>query len=319
MRDAVAEERDVQAGAAWTLIRGDACEELAALEPESAGFSIFSPPFSALYTYSDSVRDIGNCRGDDEFAEHFGYVAAGLFRVLQTGRLCSVHLMDLPTSIQHNGHIGLRDFPGLVTRSMCAAGFIYHSKVIIWKNPVTAMQRTKALGLLYKQVQKDSSMARQGIPDEVRTFRKPGENKARLKRTPNEMPLASDKCPDGWDKRHNWQNYASPVWMDINASDTLQRTSAREDNDERHICPLQLEVIRRCVQLWSNPGDVVLSPFAGIGSEGHEAIRAGRRFVGVELKDSYYRQAVKNLTRAESEMDAKTLFSDPVAFAEASQ
>jgi hypothetical protein len=266
-------------------------------------------PFSSLYTYSDSVRDIGNCKGDDEFAAHYRFVADGIFRVLQTGRLCSIHLMDLPTSITHNGYIGLRDFPGLVTQIMKDAGFIYHSKAIIWKDPVTAMQRTKALGLLYKQVQKDSSMIRQGIPDEVRTFRKPGVNAKKLKRTPNEMPLAEDKCPEGWDKRHNWQNYASPVWMDINPSDTLQRTSAREDNDEKHICPLQLDVIRRLLQLWSNPNDVVLSPFAGIGSEGYESIKAGRRFVGVELKDAYFRQAVKNLQRAEVEINERTLLS----------
>ena len=300
-------KREEVSGDNWKLVLGDSCEELAKVTTESIGFSVFSPPFSSLYTYSDSVRDIGNCRGDDEFAAHYGFIAKELHRVLATGRLVSIHLMDLPTSIQHNGYIGLRDFPGLVTKIMCAAGFVYHSKVIIWKDPVTAMQRTKALGLLYKQVQKDSSMVRQGIPDEVRTFRKPGENKARLKRTPNEMPLAADKCPEGWDKRHNWQNYASPVWMDINPSETLQKASAREENDERHICPLQLEVIRRCIQLWSNPGDVVLSPFAGIGSEGYEAIRAGRKFAGVELKESYYRQAVKNLQRAEAGMKEKTL------------
>ncbi len=199
------------------------------------------------------------------------------------GRLAAIHCMNLPTSKQNYGYIGMRDFRGEIIREMVDAGWIYHSEVVIWKDPVTAMQRTKALGLLWKQLKKDSCMSRQGIPDTLCMFRKPGENPGRVEHTDEEFPVML------------WQKYASPVWMDIDQSDTLQYRSAREHDDERHICPLQLGVIRRCLKLWSNPGDVVLSPFAGIGSEGVCALEAGRKFVGVELKRSYWEQATRNL------------------------
>jgi len=301
-------ERDNSSGVNWRLILGDSCEELQKLEPDSVGYSIFSPPFASLYTYSDSPRDLGNCKDDKVFYDHFRFIADGLHRVIQPGRLVSLHCMTLPTSKAHFGYIGLRDFPGEITRIMEASGFIYHSQVTIWKDPVTAMQRTKALGLLYKQIQKDSSMSRQGIPDELRTFRKVGENANRIAHTPNEFPLAEDKVPEGWDKRFNWQNFASPVWMDINPSKTLQARAAREEKDERHICPLQLEVIERGIALWSNPGDTILSPFAGIGSEGHVAVSMGRKFIGIELKRSYYDQAYKNLCACENDLLKKSLF-----------
>lgn len=267
----------------YALYRGDCVEVLNDLPNDSIGFTVFSPPFASLYTYSDDPRDMGNTKNDDEFFRHFGYLVPHLYRVTMPGRLVAVHCMNLPSSKMRHGVIGMRDFRGEIIRAMEAAGWIFHSEICIWKDPVTAMQRTKALGLLYKQIKKDSSMSRQGIPDHVCVFRKPGDNPEPIAHEPEDFPVTL------------WQRYASPVWMDINQSDTLQYRSARENEDERHICPLQLEVIRRCIRLWSNPGDVVLSPFAGIGSEGYVAIEEGRRFVGAELKRSYYEQARRNL------------------------
>ena len=208
---------------------------------------------------------------------------------MKPGRLAAIHCMLLPTSKQHHGYIGLQDFRGDLIRVHQKSGFIFHSEVVIWKDPVTAMQRTKALGLLWKQIKKDSCMSRQGVPDYVIVMRKPGVNEIddRVSHTPEDFPVAL------------WQQYASPVWMDINPSNTLQKM-AKEEDDERHICPLQLDVIERCVKLWSNPGDAVLSPFAGIGSEGWQSLMMNRKYIGVELKPSYYRQAVKNLKKAES-------------------
>ena len=273
----------------WDMRLGDSCEEIKTIAEDSIHYIIFSPPFSSLYTYSNSERDLGNCKNDDEFFAHFEFLAPELFRILMPGRLMSVHCMNLPTTKQRDDVIGIRDFRGDLIRIFQKAGFIYHSEVCIWKDPVTAMQRTKALGLLHKQLKKDSCMSRQGIPDYLVTFRKPGDNPERVTHTNESFPVSI------------WQNYASPIWMDINPSETLQRTSAREDNDERHIAPLQLQVIRRGLELWTNPGDLVFSPFGGIGSEGYEAVKNGRRFIGIELKQSYYEQACKNLARAEFE------------------
>lgn len=265
------------------MYQGDSTELLNGLPADSVHYSIYSPPFSSLYTYGDSERDVGNCKTHAEFEEHYSFLTPGVFRVTKPGRLMSVHCMDLPTSKTRDGVIGLTDFRGLIIRACQSAGWIFHSCVVIWKDPVTAMQRTKALGLLHKQIKKDSCMSRQGIPDYLVTFRKPGDNPERVTHTDQDFPVQL------------WQRYASPVWMDINPSDTLQFRSAREDKDERHICPLQLEVIQRGLKLWTNPGDVVLSPYAGIGSEGYVAITEGRRFVGIELKRSYFEQAVRNL------------------------
>src|SRR5262245_783657 len=273
-------------GPGWTLCLGDSVEVLREVPADSVDYSIFSPPFASLYTYSNSERDLGNSKDADEFFEHFGFMIKDLFRVLKPGRLLSFHCMNLPTSKQHHGYIGLKDFRGDLIRSFEEAGFIYHSEVVIWKDPVTAMQRTKALGLLYKQLRKDSAMSRQGVPDFLVTMRKPGTN-------PDPVTKQSEDFPVDL-----WQRYASPVWMDINASRTLQRESAREEKDEKHICPLQLEVIERAIQLWTNPNDLVLSPFAGIGSEGYVSIQLGRRFLGVELKESYWRVGCANLGRA---------------------
>jgi DNA modification methylase len=279
-------------GTGWELYNGDCVESIKQIPDNHVHYTIFSPPFSSLYTYSNSIRDMGNCKDDDEFYQHFGYLAHELLRILKPGRLMSVHCMNLPTSKQRDGVIGIKDFRGDLIRIFEKAGFIYHSEVCIWKDPVVAMQRTKALGLLHKQIKKDSAMCRQGIPDYLVTFRKPGENVERIEHTNESFPV------------YEWQKYASPIWMDINPSNTLQKTSAREDDDERHICPLQLDVIRRALDLWTNPDDIVFTPFAGIGSECFEAVRSGRRAIGIELKWSYFVQATKNLQRAEREAKA---------------
>ncbi len=268
----------------YTAIHGDCVEALSGLPDACIGYSIFSPPFASLYTYSNSPRDMGNVRDDAEFFAHFDFLIAQLRRVMKPGRNISFHCMDMPSSKERDGVIGLKDFPGNLLRAFERHGFIFHSRVTIWKDPVTAMQRTKALGLLHKSVRENSAMCRQGIADYLITVRSPGECE-RVTHGP-EYPVEL------------WQKVASPVWMDINPSDTLQYMSAREHDDERHIAPLQLEVIRRGVMLWTNPDDIVLSPFMGIGSEGYVSLEMGRRFVGVELKASYYRQAVANLAAA---------------------
>jgi len=271
----------------WSAFHADTVDVAREMPDESVDFSIFSPPFTSLYTYSNSPRDMGNVRHDAEFFEHFRFLITEQFRVMALGRNVSIHCMLIPTSKERDGYIGLRDFRGDIIRAYQAAGFIFHSEVVIWKDPVTAMQRTKALGLLHKQLKKDSCMSRQGIPDYVITMRKPGLNASPVTHTDESFSVS------------RWQRYASPVWTDIDPSDTLQYRSAREHEDERHICPLQLEVIRRCVELWSREDDVVWSPFMGIGSEGVVALEMRRRFVGAELKASYYEQAVKNLADAE--------------------
>lgn len=273
----------------YTMVHGDCVEVVSQLPGNSVHFSIFSPPFSSLYTYSNSDRDMGNST-DEQFEHHFKFLIKELYRILKSGRLVSFHCMNLPTSKAHHGYIGIRDFRGDLIRWFQDEGFIYHSEVCIWKDPVTAMQRTKALGLLHKTIRKDSSMSRQGIPDYLVTMRKPGENDEPISHTSDEFPVQL------------WQRYASPVWMDINPSDTLQFREARDEEDERHICPLQLQVIERALDLWSNPGDVVLSPFGGIGSEGYVSLQKGRKYIGVELKESYWKVACKNLDSAKSSM-----------------
>lgn len=267
----------------YAIYHGDSVEITKSIPDNSIHYTLFSPPFSSLYTYSNSDRDMGNCKGDDEFYHHFIYLAKELYRVTMPGRLLSFHCMDLPLMKQRDGVIGLKDFPGLMLKIFQDCGFIYHSKVTIWKNPVTEMQRTKALGLLHKQIKKDSSMSRQGIPDYVVTVRKPGENPERITHTDESFPVGV------------WQNYASPVWMDIRQSDTLQRSSARAEKDERHICPLQLEVIQRCIELWTNPNDIVFDPFGGIGSTAYVALKMGRRAISSELKESYFEQMKNNV------------------------
>lgn len=281
-------------------------EVVASMPTNSIGFSVYSPPFASLYTYSDSERDMGNCKNNEEFFDHYRFLIREILRCTKPGRLSSVHCMNLPTSKAKHGYIGIEDFRGEIIRAHLAEGWIYHSEVVIWKDPVTAMQRTKALGLLHKQICKDSCMSRQGIPDYVCTFRKPGDNPDPVSGELGKWAGDDSFRSQGRLSIDLWQRYASPVWMDINPSRTLQKGSAREDKDERHICPLQLDVIERCLMLWSNPGDVVLSPFMGIGSEGYVAVQEGRKFVGVELKKSYWKQACANLAGAAKQ---STLFA----------
>jgi hypothetical protein len=302
-----------ESGADWHVYNADCIDVVGGLPAESMHYSIYSPPFASLYTYSPSPRDMGNCKNTAEFMESFSFLMPELLRITKPGRLMSMHCMLLPTSKARDGFIGISDFRGDLIRAAMSAGWIFHSEVAIWKNPVTAMQRTKALGLLHKQIRKDSCMSRQGIPDYLVTMRKPGENTEPVHHTAETFPVET------------WQRYASPVWATANgvddegflkfedpnaansdkcgidAGDTLQHKSAREAEDERHICPLQLDVIRRGIRLWTNPGDTVFSPFTGIGSEGYVALEEGRKFVGAELKGSYYRQAVANLKGARSQ------------------
>jgi len=270
----------------YAAYHGDCVEVLRGLPDASVGYSIFSPPFASLYTYSNSPRDMGNVRSDAEFFDHFDFLVAELRRVLMPGRNVSFHCMLLPAGKERDGYIGLKDFRGDLIRAFQKHGFIHHSEVVIWKDPVTAMQRTKALGLLHKTVRENAAMSRQGIPDYLVTMRAPGEAAQRVRHDPEDYPVDL------------WQRVASPIWTDINPNDTLQHRSAREHDDERHIAPLQLEVIRRGISLWSNPGDTVLTPFGGIGSEAYVALELGRNAIAVELKASYFRQLVGNLAAA---------------------
>lgn len=272
---------------------GDCVQLIKSVPDESVGFSIFSPPFAELYTYSDKLEDMGNSKDYKEFFIAFNFLVKELYRVMWSGRNVAVHCMDLPIQKGKEGFIGLRDFSGMILSAFQEAGFIYHSRVTIWKNPVTEMQRTKALGLLHKQVKKDAAMSRVGIPDYLMVFRKDGGH---------EHPVHCGIDVD------TWQKYASPVWMDIDYSNTLNAAKGREEKDEKHVCPLQLDTIRRAITLWSNEGDTVLTPFLGIGSEVHQAIMMRRFGVGFELKESYFNEAVKNCKGAEIEALAPKLF-----------
>lgn len=303
------------------IYNGDACEVLAGLPSESIHYSVYSPPFASLYTYSNSERDLGNCRSYEEFFEHYGFIVDHLYRLLKPGRLLSFHCMLLPTTLERDGFMGLRDFRGDLIRAHQKAGFHFHSEVVIWKDPLIAATRTHAHGLAHKELVKDSAVSRQGIPDYLVTMRKPGENIEPISHKPSGLdrwigeeaskPKGEFNANPAKNKHSHliWQRYASPVWMDINPSDTLQRESAREQADERHICPIQLQVVERALELWSNPGDVVLSPFAGIGSEGYVAIKNGRKFVGIELKESYFKQSCANIRSAEKEAGQVGLFA----------
>jgi len=285
-------------GKNWEMVNGDCVEEIKKIPDEYVDFSVFSPPFASLYTYSDSERDMGNNRDYEQFEQHFKYLVIELYRVMVPGRNISVHCMNLPLSKQSFGEIAIRDFRGDIIRWFQDVGFLFHSEVCIWKDPVIAMQRTKALGLLWKQLRKDSTMSRQGVPDYLVTFRKPGVNPRPVTHTKESFPV------------DQWQKWASPVWDDINPTRTLQYMMARDEEDERHICPLQLDVIERAVRLWSNPGDVVFSPFAGIGSEIYTAVKLGRRGVGIELKRSYWEAGCRFLRQLEEEDKQMGLFGE---------
>lgn len=274
----------------FTVHMGDCVKWAKRMESESVDYSVFSPPFVDLFTYSNSDHDMGNCTSDEEFNTQFRYLVAELFRVIKAGHNVSFHCMNLPTTKMRQGYIGVRDFRGDLIRIFQEAGFIYHSEVCIWKDPVVAMQRTKALGLLHKTIRENATMSRQGLPDYVVTMRKPGDVVDRVQHDGIEdLPVDL------------WQKYASPVWFDIDQSKTLNKLPARDDKDLKHMCPLQLDVIERCIHLWSQKGDLVFSPFTGIGSEGYMAVKMGRRFVGTELKPSYWELACQNIEDAKKE------------------
>jgi DNA modification methylase len=272
-------------GDGFTVHLGDCVKWTRRMADNSIDYSVFSPPFADLFVYSNSDHDMGNCRDDAEFVAQLRYLIGELFRIIKPGRNVSFHCMNLPTTKMRQGFIGLRDFRGDLIRAFQDAGFVYHSEVCIWKDPVVAMQRTKALGLLHKTIRENASMSRMGLPDYVVTMRKPGDAEPRVTHG-DDLPVLM------------WQKYASPIWSDIDQGRTLNKLPARDENDEKHMCPLQLDVIERCIHLWSNRGDLVFSPFTGIGSEGYCAIKMGRRFVGTELKPQYWELAVQNINDA---------------------
>ncbi len=285
----------------WAMYNGDCVEVVRQLPDKSVDFQVFSPPFANVYLYSDSTRDMGNCDSEAEFMQHYRFLAKELYRTLRPGRLCAVHCKDTVRYKGAHGRAGMHDLPGDLVREMERAGFQYHCRVTVWKDPVEEQRKTKNHGLLYKQLRKDSSFSRVGMPEYVLLFRRWAEEDREV----------DDVRPVGHTREtfplERWQQWASPVWMDVRHTDVLNVRAARDDRDERHMCPLSLDLIQRCVRLWSNAGDVVLSPFGGVGSEGVGALRAGRRFIGVELKPSYYRQAVKNL-ESESMSDQVGMF-----------
>lgn len=293
-------------GEGWQMYLGDCVEVARQLPERSVDFSVFSPPFGNLYCYSDSERDMGNSADDAQFLEHYGYLVEQLYRILRPGRCISVHCKDLVNYRGRDGMAGLRDFPGDLIRIHRAAGFAYHSRVTIFKNPVTEMTRTKAHGLLYKQLRADSSFSRQGLAEYVLTFRKwagttEESEVSPVTHTPEDFPL------------EQWQRWAAPVWMDVDDMDVLNVRQAKDDQDEKHLAPLALPIIERCVGLWSNPGDVVFSPFAGIGSEGYQALKMKRHFLGVELKETYFRFALRNLGEAQALAGQRDLFATGAA------
>lgn len=275
-------------GESWSLYHADCVTFAQAMPDECIDLSVYSPPFANLYIYGDSVADMGNCKDDEEFFEQYRYMIREKLRITKPGRISCVHCVDLPTSKTMHGYIGRRDFSGEIIRAHIDEGWIYHCRVTVWKDPVVEMQRTKALGLLHKQIKKDSTRSRMGNPDYLLVFTKPGDNPEPVTHTADEFPV------------EQWQQWASPVWMDINQTNVLSKKGARDEKDEKHVCPLQLDFIRRCLLLWSNKGDTVFSPFAGIGSEGYVSVRNGRRFVGTELKNSYFKEATANLEAAEA-------------------
>lgn len=275
----------------FAAYHGDCVDVLRQMPSESIDFSVYSPPFGSLFVYSDSIADMGNSSCDDEFEAHYAYMIHEKFRLTKPGRLTAVHCSDLPMTKWKDGAVGIKDFSGDIIRMHQEAGWIFHSRRTIWKCPVVEMTRTKHVGLLYKQLRKDSSKSRGGMPDYLMTFIKPGENASPITHDAADFPV------------EQWQEWASPVWMSINQTNVLNVKNSRGANDEKHLCPLQLDVIERALVLWSNPGDVVLSPFMGIGSEGFCSLKAGRRFIGIELKDTYFRQAVENLRGASAQTD----------------
>lgn len=320
-------------GENWHLFQGDCCEVLKGLPDNSIDYCIHSPPFSSLYIYSDSERDMGNCESDHEFFQHYSYCIAELYRLIVPGRLVSVHCKDLPRYANVYGTTGLIDFPGACIQEFESAGFVYHSRCTIWKCPVTERERTNNNGLLHKTVKRDTSQVRQGMADYLITFRKPPSDGSLMSDKPvkrergfaryigTDKDLSNANHPSKFARKGGkriqsdddasvqiWRRYAEPVWWDVDQTDVLNFKLARSENDERHICPLQLGLIERAVDLWTSEGDVVLSPFAGVGSEGVGAIRQGRKFIGVELKQSYFEWASKFLADEEAKLNQPSLF-----------
>ncbi len=299
--------KDMKITENYALYNGDCVELIKEIPDDSIGYSIFSPPFAELYAYSDHTEDMGNSSSYEQFFEHFGYLVEELNRVIEPGRLVSVHCIDIPAMKARDGYIGIKDFPGDIVRCFQNYDFIYHSRHTIWKDPLTEATRTKALGLMHKQLCKDSNMCRAGLPDYVLTFRKKGINKKPIKK-PDGLTkyYGAEKISGSGIKRsHNiWRKYASPVWMDIRQSETLNKSAAREEKDQKHICPLQTDVVERCIALWTYEGDInvepdtILTPFGGIGTEAFVALKNKRKAILFELKESYYNQAVMNCNQA---------------------
>lgn len=296
------------------MYNADCVEAVRLLPDNSIGFSVQSPPYMGLYVYSSSDRDLGNSRNDTEFYQHFSFLISELFRVMKPGRIVAMDCMNIPAMKERDGYIGIKDFRGELIREFIKHGFIFHSEHCMWKDPLIEAVRTKALGLMHKQLCKDSAMSRAGLPQYLLAFRKPGKNAEPIAHADGLDRFVGEDPPDTGNLAHErWRRYASPVWMDIDFGRTLNATAAREKQDERHICPMSLDITERAVQLWSNPGDVVLSCFAGIGSEGYVSLEEGRRFVGIELKEAYYKQAALNLAKAESARGKQgDLFAEPV-------
>jgi DNA modification methylase len=297
----------------YAVYNGDCISVMQDMPENSIDLSVSSPPFADLYCYSDSPMDLGNCKDYDDFFVHYGFVVEQLARIIKPGRNCSVHCMDIPAMKERDGYIGIKDFSGDIIRLFQKHGFIYHSRHTIWKDPLIEATRTKALGLMHKQLQKDSIKSRAGLPDYLLTFKNAGENEVPITHPEGLQSYAGKDNPaeginDPVKRSHNiWRAYASPVWMDVRQTLTLNAKSAREDDDEKHLCPLQLDTIERAVTLWSNPGEVVFTPFMGVGSEVYGSVKAGRKGVGAELKTAYYNQAVKNLKSIEFENDQGVL------------
>lgn len=296
--------------ARYALYNGDCVELMRSLPEGKIDLALFSPPFADLYCYSDSPMDLGNCKDYQEFFAHFRFVVEALARIIKPGRNCVVHCMDIPAMKERDGYIGIKDFSGDIIRLFGQFGFIFHSRHTIWKDPLIEATRTKALGLMHKQLQKDSTMSRAGLPDYLLTFRAPGNNAIPIAHPDGLTVYAGSSNPShgftGIKKSHQiWRAYASPVWMDIRQTKTLNARMAREGDDEKHLCPLQLDVIERACILWSNPGEVVFTPFMGVGSEVYGAVINGRKGIGVELKTAYYNQAVRNLAAAADASEQK--------------
>lgn len=295
-------------GDGWTAYNGDCVSVMMQMPDECIDFSVYSPPFGSLFVYSESAADMGNST-DDEFAEHYAYAVREKLRITKPGRLTAVHCSDLPMVKWKDGAVGIKDFSGQIIKMHEDAGWIYHGRRTIWKSPVTEMTRTKHVGLVYGQLIKDSAKSRGGMPDYLLTFVKPGENGDPISHDMDDataLRLGRKRKNDGSHvfSLDQWQEWASPVWMTINQANVLNVEMAREAGDERHLCPLQLDVIERALVMWSNPGDVVLSPFMGIGSEGVMSLRHGRKFVGTELKESYWKQACRYLDAEACQPDA---------------